>query len=240
MADLLKENYILGLSVSDKEYVFWRIARTNSFSIIYNFYTEQNLAPLSAVNTNMMGYSPYFTQVITFPIPSSYINTNIQDMFKITNNNEIWQIFVGLSPSYLRVVPIQPASGAPIYHLDQNINPLKTFMEIGYDGFMSPFDNPSNISEAYILSGLNIGFVLQNPVSIPISPVFNFLINRMIVEPITDPATAKAIIDGKIPAHLVSTSSIRQDIKNSINWSNYPNAMVFNVTEKTGKLIGGR
>jgi len=232
--DLLKENYILGLSFAPGKYAFYRVTRSNVFPLVYNFQTELSVNPLNPYGQSYTGYSAYYLSLQNLGLPQSEVNTPVTDMFKIDRDNEIWQIFYGIAPSYLKVLPVQPPSSAPIYHLDQSITPSQTFIKIGFDGFASPFDEPSDKTEAYVLAGLSIGFVLINPVTIPISPKLKFIINRMIVEPITDPNMARAILDGKVPAHIVTIGSAENDLSSNINWVHYQKSMIFNVT--SGKM----
>lgn len=240
MVDLLKENYIVGFSINANQYVFYKVLRTNVFNLIYNFNTMQNMNPMNPAGANYSAYSPYYNVITSFPIPSTLINTNITTLFKIDKKNEIWQVFMGLSPSYLRVIPIQPSSYAPKFHLDQSINPNKNYYEIGFDGFDSPFNSPSDISETYIMDGLDLGMVLINPVTVPISPVINFTINRMLVMPITDPTLVKSILDGRIPAHLVTIgSAIDQSVASVIKWDNYPGTTIFTITNNGSVKVGG-
>jgi len=231
-AKLLRSNdyVVLNLGYGANEKVIltgFKVMRTNFFTMAYNFIEQgaisSDLAPNGMSNVN---FTPYYTEIVKLPLSKIQ---NVTDMFLLDKQNEMLQVFYGISPSYLRVIPRQPDTMNEFY-MDQQITPSSNFISLGIDGFMSPFDSPAQITETFILAGLSVGITLENPVTIPINPTLNFWINRMLVEPITDSATIMNIIKGKIKGHIATVSStFDSNVSTLIQRSKYPGIQLFEV-----------
>lgn len=184
-------------------------------------YTAYNVFPFQVVKASRFQYTYDLTTNITSFLPlanygvtgipglaQSYwvanqqLNvksvSNVTNLFLIQNNYEVYQVFIGVSPSYLRVYPQQPITQNN-GQLDQSLVPSPSLIDVGwYDGFLSPFDRPAVESEMLIINGYEPSFNFSNPVGIPITPRLNIFINRMVISPIIDQSMANSIISGKI------------------------------------------
>lgn len=153
------------------------------FEYIYDPISDGGLQPLQPSSTTnaIIG--------LTFEGPnlfgSKYITGNPNDVFKVEYSNHMYQIFFGVAPSYVRVFRSLP----------QNVNQgnldisswNSNYFQFGFiDGYTSPFDNPSPITETAIPYGLDIGFTLVNPTPLTLYPLFKFIVNRVVVSPITN------------------------------------------------------
>ena len=165
--------------------------------------------------------------------------SNVVNLFLIQDNYEAHQVFIGLSPSYLRIYPQQPIN-TNNGQLDQQLVPGPSLIDVGwYDGFLSPYDRPAVESELLILNGYEPSFNLANPVGIPITPRLNIFINRMVISPIVDDATAAAIAGGTLhnPEPRVISVGFPQGVL-SLNTALYPGAKVFDIKNPAAITTG--
>ena len=65
-----------------------------------------------------------------------------------------------------------------------------------YKRQQSPLNNPSAKTEFIVFVNLTYNVTLMNTATIPIMPAFNFVINRMILEPLGQAELKKAILAG--------------------------------------------
>jgi hypothetical protein len=234
---VLKENQYLVISTGPGIYYGFKVIRRQDLILTYNFATEaaniitpmtsygntglvaaNNIGPMVPYGTTAVptGYQSYYVELNKLPLAKIQ---NIADVFKIEDINQIYQVFMGISPSYLRVgLRLNTTS---ITTLNQSIAPSQSFVDLfDIDGFTSPYDEPSPESEFYVLKPLTIGFTLMNPVTIPINPRLQFFINRLMVEPIPQNLHAP-ILNNAVPAKKVSLGSINQSIGGFNDFANY-------------------
>ena len=201
---ILKENYIVAFQTGSG-LLPYKVVKKEIIPFIYDIMKENgNLPPLSPVGQTVSGFSPFYYDFNTLQLTSIQ---NVQDMFNLTRPDEVLQVFTGIQPSYVRFIYKQPTT-EKLMNLDQNINLSLSFYQQGFDGFISPFNDPSPDTEIFVLPGLSFSMVLINTVSVPVSPTINFIINRMRVTPITDKETINNILAGKIPAKIVSLGGV--------------------------------
>ncbi len=214
---ILKENYIVAFETGNGFYAY-KVIKKEVIPFIYDVLSENSstnspLPPLSPVGTNVTGLSPFYLDLNTLQLTSIQ---NVQDMFNLTRSDEVLQVFTGIQPSYVRFIYKQPTN-VKLMDMDNNIASSTSFYQQGYDGFISPFNNPSPDTEIFVVPGLSFSMVLINTVSIPVNPIINFIINRMRVEKIKDPKILADIKAGKIPAKIVSLGGVFQSVDSSIN-----------------------
>jgi len=154
------------------------------YSFIYDPVTEGALqSPLAA--------SPQGNGITSLTIAadvlfgSRYITGNPNDVFKVDKANNLLQLFFGVAPSYTRVYIYQPANVAQGRLDVATWN--SSYNQFGFiDGYQSPLNNPSPYTQIAVPYGLEVAFGLVNPTTVPISPLFRFVVNRMIVNKITN------------------------------------------------------
>jgi len=216
---ILKENYIVAFQTG-AGLLPYKVVKKEIIPFVYDIMSENgNLPPLSPVTQTITGFSPFFYEFNTLQLTSIQ---NVQDMFSLTRTNstqsEVLQVFTGIQPSYVRFIYKQPTT-EKLMNMDQNINLSQSFYQQGYDGFISPFNDPSPDTEIFVVPGLSFSMVLVNTVSVPVNPVINFIINRMQVTPIIDSKTINDIQSGRIPAKIVSLGGVFSSVSSYINSS---------------------
>ena len=212
---ILKENYIVAFQTG-AGLLPYKVVKKEIIPFVYDIMEENgNLPPLSPVTQTITGFSPFFYEFNTLQLTSIQ---NVQDMFSLTKPDEVLQVFTGIQPSYVRFIYKQPIT-EKLMDMDQNINLSQSFYQQGYDGFISPFNDPSPDTEIFVVPGLSFSMVLVNTVSVPVNPVINFIINRMQVTPIIDSKTISDIQSGRIPAKIVSLGGVFSTVNSYINSS---------------------
>ncbi len=208
---VLKENQYLVISTGPGTYYGFKVTRKQNLVLTYNFATEttNNTGPMVPYGSTAVptGYQNYYVELNKLPLAKIQ---NITDVFKIEDTNQIYQVFMGIAPSYLKVG--MRLNTTSITSLSQSIAPSQSFLDLfTIDGYASPYDEPSPESEFYVLKPLTIGLTLMNPVTVPINPRLQFFINRLMVEPIPQNLHAP-ILNNSIPAKKVSLGSINQSL----------------------------
>ena len=204
----------------------FRVVKHNVTTLYYNFATQvPNFLPMAPYGTSPgPTNSPYYIDNFRFSLQQV---KNVTDMFKITNTDDAYQVFYGISPSYLRVVNKIQQQFVSV--LEQNIYPSPSFVEMGIDGFQSPLNNPSEKTEFIVFVNLTYNVTLMNTATIPIMPAFNFVINRMTLEPLDQEELKKAILAG-FPIR--SLGAVDSSIM--ISGDNYPGLITLSYKEIYG------
>jgi len=217
---ILKEGHYLVISPAKDVYYGFKVVRKQELILNYNLATEttNNTGPMVPYGWTSIpsGYQNYYVEINKLPLAKIQ---NVTDLFKIENDNEIWQVFMGIAPSYVKVgLRINTASATAI---SNSIAPSQSFLDLfAVDGFTSPFDEPAPESEFYAMMPLTIGLTLMNPVTVPINPRLQFFINRMIVDPIP-PNVQNAIMSGSVPAKKVSIGNVTAHLGGFDVYSDY-------------------
>jgi len=218
---ILKENQYLVISTGPKTYYGFKVIRKQNLILNYNFATETTnntgpMGPYTGDPSATGGTQSYYVELNKLPLAKIQ---NITDVFKIDEPNQIYQVFMGISPSYLRVG--MRLNTTSITSFSQGIAPSPSFLDLfTIDGFMSPFDEPSPESEFFVLKPLTVGLTLMNPVTVPINPRLQFFINRLMVEPIPQ-NLHNPILTNSIPAKKVSIGSVIQNLSGFNEFSEY-------------------
>jgi hypothetical protein len=221
----------LGPSTQDSisEYVPFRVAKTKLLSLAYNFQNNYpSWLPLSPVTVSAIsGLSQSFL-VQNLQLQISQIS-NVQNLFTIQNTFEAYQVFIGVAPSPLRVFTQQPL-GTPGTSMDQNINLTTGYYDAGwYDGYMSPYNSPTEVSELLVLDGLEPGFSLLNPVATVSAPEFNLVLNRMELQPVSNKAFATSVVMGKVPRTRFISINNPLQLASGFNKTRYPGVITVRV-----------
>lgn len=118
---------------------------------------------------------------------SIYISGQPQNVLRVENVDELYQIFLGISPPMLRVYRQIPP-GTSIATIDEASGGwTPSYSQFGWiDGRESPFHAPSPRSEIIIPPRLDVAFAMANPTPEPMHPLFNIVLNRVKVGVVAD------------------------------------------------------
>lgn len=186
---LVRENYNIGLSFKDG-YVFFRVTHRELFPLLYDPFAEiTGFAGAGAVD---MASGLYITaKELASPTLSS---TNI---FHVKEPDHMYQLFYGIAPALCRVFPAYPRS-SEINQLDEGLH-IASYPIFGFiDGFESPLNMPSPRSQLFVPYGPLIGFAFYNYAPYNIKPLLRFIVNRLKVDVIRDPALIANIIRRRV------------------------------------------
>jgi len=212
----LKENYYVAFQVGDRtnpRTIIRQVIKKEIIPLTYDILDENGLPPTLSpvgVTSTTQTSAPFYVDFNQLQLNSI---ANIQDLFNIPNSSDVYQVFAGVAPSYIRFVWKQPPVAKSLGTLSQStIFDQATYYEIGFDGFMSPFEQPSADTEMFAIPGVSLSLYIINTVSVPVVPTFKFIINRMSTVPVTDQNTINGIMSGKIPAKFVSISGVNMAV----------------------------
>tara|TARA_Y100000034_G_scaffold73039_1_gene87990 strand:- start:3854 stop:4612 length:759 start_codon:yes stop_codon:yes gene_type:complete len=163
---MLKENYLLGLMFPSKGLIPLRIKERELVTWRYD-----QLGTLTADEWSEAAKLDYNTASVT----------NILEVDKV---DELIHLFYGIGPSELRSYLNYPVDTAR-RRLPEVARTDK--MNMGFvDGFESPLDNPSPLSEVFIPKDIDVGFAWWNPCDYDIKAILQLIANRYRFEVITD------------------------------------------------------
>lgn len=207
LSQLLQESDYLVLNTGVDEYVPLVVRRQTLNPLVYNPVAQGALAgpmvPIGVVPS--LGQAPGYIQNLQLPLSLAATSVaGVTNIFTLLDTLEVYQVFWSVAPRQMRVWLQQPG-GAFVGALDQNIVPSQTYPDVGFlDGFDSPYKAPSRYSEFYSLNSILVSFVLENPGPWPVNPRFRFLVNRLYVEPVSDPAIVQRLLKRTMPARYAS------------------------------------
>ena len=206
-------------------FIPFRVAKTKVLSLAYNFQNNYpSWLPLSPVGVSGITSLSQSFLVQNLQPQISQIS-QVQNLFTITTPFEAFQVFIGVAPSPLRVFTQQPLN-VPGTSLDQNINLTTGYYDAGwFDGFQSPYNAPTEVSELLVLDGFEPGFSLLNPVSTIVAPEFNIILNRMQLQPVSNQSFATSIVMGKVPRTRFISINNPLQLASSFNKTLYPGAI---------------
>ncbi len=207
-------------------------ARNQTWKWPYNPVTQGALSAALAA----AGSTPTFKNDVLFGLSgtATTINgvTNIFDTSTQQTLSEMYQVFYGLSSSHLRVWLKQPQSNF-VGQADQNIVPQSSYSDLGFfDGQMSPYWNPSAKTQFFSLFKLAPRWALANTAPWAVTPRFNFIVNRMLVNVVRDPTMIRAILNHKVP----QTSVTIGDPFSPTTFTNTPYQKVKPINPSIGQL----
>ncbi len=229
--------WVFALGGRPTNYFVTRIAKRAVFEWAYDFTVQVSnflpLAPAGSTSPYPSGtQAPWVNDVIMTLTSIS----NVPNIFTLTSQNEMLQLFWGAAPSPLTLYKRQPVNQNAV-SLDQNIFASVSYYDPGLiDGFASPFDRPAPETETWILGGIDANWALGNEGMIPIAPKINMFIVRSIVEPISDAETLKRIFSGSLPSKKISLGDPKSDLTSALNTSLYTDAKT---VTRTQALSGG-
>ncbi|MGI0067136.1 MAG: hypothetical protein ACREB9_01725 [Thermoplasmata archaeon] len=228
-----------GTSGQKVQSVPFKVRKRVRFAFAYDFVEYvPNFLPLAPVGiAGIPGLAQSFL-VQNIQLQVQTVN-NVQNLFTIQNKNyEAYQLFVGVRPSPLRVYPQQPVT-APTTSMDQNLILGTTFYDEGwYDGWDSPYEGATDVSEMLSLSGAEPSFSILNPTSTIIEdPGFLLYLQRMNLQAITDPKFAADVASGRVPRTRFISMGDPLNVTN-VTLSNYPGAQYVTATPPGSAAAG--
>ncbi|MGI0067345.1 MAG: hypothetical protein ACREB9_02820 [Thermoplasmata archaeon] len=207
-------------------YYPFTVVKNKRFNFAYSWLDDYpDFLPLAPVGiATIPGLAQSFIQQHLLPQVQQI--SQVQNLYLIQKNNEAYQVYHGVSPSWLRVYPEQPTN-VPTYTMDQNINLSSSFYDEGwFDGYDSPYNDPRAISELGILAGVEPSYSLVNPWSWLTNPVFKLFLNRLELAPVTDEEFARNICLGSVPrTHFVNIGDPTQATAGGFDTGSYPNVL---------------
>jgi hypothetical protein len=183
---ILEPNYLLMLG-SKNGWVPLRVLNVDPLQYyLYDPVAEGTISgPVPAANSvdgiNGLGWQPP-VMFGSKNMPNRPVN-----VLKVLKNDQLYQIFIGISPKMLRIYRQVPAgtSQASIDVMQGGWN--ASYNQFGWiDGRESPFASPSPRSEMIIPPTIDVAFAMANPTPEPVHPLFNFVLNRVKVGVVAD------------------------------------------------------
>jgi len=175
-------------TISYKAY-FFRITRASPILKVYS----QELPTINPGNPTPFGY----IGDIGFSVGN--------DIFEITDEFpfRMYHFGIGIMPGYIKVYRQIPAGNIVMSWVRRT--PTVVGEEFDYiDGYNSPFDNPTVVSETLIYRKLSFNIALFNDGPIPVRPSLKFLGKSYEVIPITERVLIEKMVSGIIPCRFVT------------------------------------
>lgn len=185
----LKENQLLGLGFPAQGFVFFKC--TGLEEIIYE-YTESPAAV--AANTQE---------------DSSRLSIDaykIDNLLRVEKCEHIYQVFMGWKPGVIRQYLYYPFDQA---RRNLDVKAIWNKGPFGYiDGYESPYNYPSPMTEMFIPKDIDVGFAWWNPSTVAETVEEQIFIRRLEVEILRDADLIENILKGKQPCRITTLGGI--------------------------------
>jgi hypothetical protein len=193
----LSKNHIPIVMETNLDRISDHILRPNDL-VLLNF--PEGLIPIRVLNTEFFQflYDPLSEGQISTEVPASTSVDGAKDLgfvspqlfksailaaqpvnvFRIDKPSILYQVFVGIAPSYARVFFALPSTAS-----QKNLEIISwssAYSAFGWvDGFISPLNEPDPQSEAIFPYGVDPAIGYANPLQEPIRPLLMFYVNRV-------------------------------------------------------------
>ena len=209
-SSLLKENYLVFLIFPSREKpgaiplrVFTRELVFYQYDPVKEGMIDEVSASSSTDGITNLGWTapkrPGSNKIGAMPI----------NVLRVTEKSHLYQVFVGIDPPQLRMFLAMPPEKG-----QKNIDILswsQAYPSFGWiDGFTSPFNAPSPVSEIIIPPEMDVAFGFANPLPYAVHPLLMFVINRLRVGVIRDVDTVAAVLEGRKPAALKTIGGLSE------------------------------
>jgi hypothetical protein len=186
---IVRENYNVALGFK-QGYVFFRVINKELYPLLYDPFSEiTNFA--GAGNIDM----PSGMYITAKELPSVTLSST--NIWKVDKTNHMYQLFFGIAPSITRVFIAYPRE-TEINQLDEGLH-IPSYPIYGFiDGFESPINAPSPRSQLIVPYGPLVAFAFYNYAPYNIKPMLRFIVNRLMVEVITDPDLIQKILKRQV------------------------------------------
>ena len=203
----VKENHLIGLGFPAQGFVFVRV---NGVETIEYEYDESPGAIAAA------------TQEDAARLPMSLYN--IDNVLRVDSCEHIYQAFMGWKPGAVRrytYYPYETARG------NLGVKRVYTKSPFGYtEGFQSPYDSPSPVTEMFIPKGVEVAFAWWNPLNTAVKVEEHMLLRRLNVSIVRDVDLIERILKGQQPCRLTTLggidSSFNYDAKKFLDVDHIP------------------
>jgi len=154
-----------------------RVLKTEFFQYQYDPVAEGQIPGEIPASASVDG-----AKNLGFQIPellkSGIIAAQPVNVLRLDSPPAIYQVFVGIAPSYVRLFVALPSTASQ-KNLEI-INWSSAYAAAGYiDGFTSPLYCPSPESEIIIPYGVDVALGYANPLFEPVRPLLMFYVNRV-------------------------------------------------------------
>ena len=196
---MLKENYLVFL-IFPQGFVPLKVVRRELVFYQYDPVKEGMIPNGVPASTSSDGITNLGYVAPTRP-GSNKIGAQPLNVLRVTENDRLFQVFFGIDPPQLRVFFAMPPE-----RNQRQIDVIE--WSEGYpshgwiDGFTSPIDAPSPLSEIIIPPNIDVAFGFANPLPYRVHPLLMFVINRMKVKVVKDVETIVSVLEGRKPAAL--------------------------------------
>lgn len=182
---IIQQNHYIGFRFHDG-YYFMRILGMGTSNLRYNIKYDSSTSYHAALQTT--------ADWDLVPVSTSDSRRRLEPQ-EADRDKLFYQIFYGISPSmtqiYLQQIPRQDRHSL--------VPETRTVPgDIGYfTGEISPFNNPSPMTEIFTFNDIYPGLKAYNPTSVTVYAYLKFYINKYIYEAVKDEKIIKEFIEGK-------------------------------------------
>jgi hypothetical protein len=211
----VKPNQFVLLSTAPDEWYVLRAINSSPIVIDYAFQTqEQGFSPMNIFGGQAgNGLNSYIVDKVELAMSEFTNVTNILSATDMAfeNTNITLQIFLGISPSFLRVFRYYPSND----NFNEYLTGSKVHWggrerqyDIGYiDGFQSPRDAPTSAGEIWMPPTSAMEFTLMNPALVFAYPQLKLYINQLVLEPVSSASLASKILDRIVPSKIAQAGA---------------------------------
>lgn len=197
---MVKENHNLGLSFAEG-FIFFKVKNRELVGLYYD--PSQEIGSTATI-LNIPAATFRDKQLL-----GSTSLANTTNMFLVSKNFHIYQMFIGVQPSIAKV--FIAAENTDQKEIDAGNWGTGSNYRFGYfDGRLSPFDAPGTHGELFVTKDMGYSFAVQNPLPYTISPTFNFVINRLDIAVIKDANIIQKMLQGIVPVRLAPIGGLSQ------------------------------
>lgn len=207
---LLRENYLalLGFPVGggSRGYIPLRVTAREQFYFMYDPLQEAQITAKVPAGTGANGISDLGFVKPALP-GSQYLTGKPFNVFEVSQNNHLYQLFMGIAPEPTRIFFELPAT------VGQRNLDIDTWasakLQFGYiDGYDSPLLAPTPRGEIIIPPTMDIAWGYGNPIEQVIDPLLLFVVNRLQVDLVTDADLVERMLNGKVTAAIKTVGGL--------------------------------
>lgn len=177
---MIRPNQVLQLIFPEKGFIHLRVLSADDVPFLYGSLPTIQPGDTDVSTANRLGIS----------------SLDIENAIEVNKDSHLYQLFYGISPGIIRSRIGYPMESM-MKSLDVRSNQVAG--DFGYlDGYRSPLNKPSPLSELMIPPDFDIGWVFHNPDTIPIKPMLYWHIVTMRVHVIRNSQLIYNILAGKV------------------------------------------
>ena len=208
-----KENYLLLLGFPQpppvsRGYVPLRVIAREFQYFMYDPYEEGQISAKIPAGAGLNGISDLGFTLPSLP-GSQFLTGKPYNAFRVTDNSHLYQLFMGIAPSPMRIFMQFPATvGQKNLDLDSWAS---SKLEFGwFDGFDSPLLRPSPTGKLVIPPQIDIAWGYGNPTPEAVDPLLLFVLNRVQVAIVQDANLVEKMLDGRVKCAIETIGGLTQ------------------------------